>query len=218
LVTTFGTFHQTNDQVNFGDHTQKFAYFASANANQSDYGLETPGPHVLHDRVWGVGGMGTFIYNQDVNNQVRLVTSLRRDDYQIPNDPDAAATGIRDIQRERDALANSSWVHTFQPGLLLTASPFYHYNAANYDGDPNDYPISTTHHRTSQYAGVQGSFNAVTARHNATAGVYQFGQWDDEFANLMAKRRARLLRSPATREAAEIWSRYSSKINSRRSG
>jgi outer membrane receptor for ferrienterochelin and colicin len=186
LVTTFGTFHQTNDQVNFGDHTQKFAYFASANVNRSDYGLETPGPNVLHDRVWGVGGMGTFIYNQDANNQLRLVTSLRRDDYQIPGDPDAVAAGIRDVERERDVLANFSWVHTFQPGLLLTVSPFYHYNLANYNGDPNDYPISTTQNRTSQYAGVQMSANAVTARHNATVGVYQFGQWDHDFVGLIA--------------------------------
>ena len=28
LFTTFGTFHQTNDQMNFGSHTEKFAYFA----------------------------------------------------------------------------------------------------------------------------------------------------------------------------------------------
>ncbi len=120
LFTTFGTFHQTNDQINFGSHTEKFAYFASINGNRSDYGLETPGPDVLHDRVWGLGGMGTLIYNRDANNQFRFVTSLRRDDYQIPNDPDAEAAGIRDVERERDALASFSWVHTFQPGLLLT--------------------------------------------------------------------------------------------------
>ena len=75
LFTTFGTFHQTNDQVNFGSHTEKFAYFASVNGNRSDYGLETPGPDVLHDRVWGLGGMGTLIYNRDANNQFRFVTS-----------------------------------------------------------------------------------------------------------------------------------------------
>ena len=51
LFTTFGTFNQTNDQVNFGSHTEKFAYFASVNGNRSDYGLETPTPYVLHDRV-----------------------------------------------------------------------------------------------------------------------------------------------------------------------
>jgi outer membrane receptor protein involved in Fe transport len=192
LSSTFGTFHQTNDQVNFGSHTEKFAYFASVNGNRSDYGLETPGPDVLHDRVWGLGGMGTFIYNRDANNQFRLVTSLRRDDYQIPNDPDGEAAGIRDVERERDAVANFSWVHTFAPGLLLTVSPFYHYNRANYDGDPNDTPISTTQHRASEYAGAQIAFNAVTARHNASLGLYGFGQHDDESVGLIANDGARL--------------------------
>jgi hypothetical protein len=59
---------------------------------------------------------GHSFYNRDVNNQFRFVTSLRRDDYQIPNDQDAEAAGIRDIERERDALASFSWVHTFQAG------------------------------------------------------------------------------------------------------
>lgn len=186
VSTTLGTFHQTNDQVNFGSHTEKFAYFASVNGNRSDYGIETPGPDVLHDRVWGLGGMGTLIYNRDANNQFRFVTSLRRDDYQIPNDPDAQTSRIRDVERERDALATFSWVHTFQPGLLLTVSPFYHYNRANYDGDPNDAPISTTQHRESQYAGAQIAFNAVTKRHNASIGVYGFGQHDLESVKLIA--------------------------------
>jgi outer membrane receptor protein involved in Fe transport len=183
LFTTFGTFHQTNDQANFGSHTEKFAYFASVNANRSDYGLETPGPDVLHDRVWGLGGMATLIYNRDAKNQFRFVTSLRRDDYQIPSDVDS---GIRDVERERDAFSSFSWIHAFQPGLLLTVSPFYHYNRANYDGDPNDTPISTTQHRGSQYAGAQIAFSAVTKQHNATMGVYGFGQRDDESVNLTA--------------------------------
>jgi outer membrane receptor for ferrienterochelin and colicin len=186
LFTTFGTFHQTNDQVNFGSHTEKFAYFGSVNGNRSDYGLETPGPAVLHDRVSGFGGMGTLIYNRDANNQFRFVTSLRRDDYQIPNDPDAQDAGIRDLERERDALGSFSWAHTFRPGMLLTVSPFYHYNRANYDGGPSDTPIATTQHRGSQYAGAQIVFNTVTKRHNASIGLYGFGQRDDEFVNLIA--------------------------------
>ena len=185
LFTTFGTFHQTNDQMNFGSHTDKFAYFGSVNGNRSDYGLQTPGPDVLHDRVWGLGGTGTLIYNRDTSNQFRFVTSARSDDYQIPNDPDAEAAGIRDVERERDALASLSWIHTFRPSLQLTVSPFYHYNRANYDGDPND-PISTTQHRGSQYAGAQVALTAVTARHNATAGVYGFAQHDDESVALLA--------------------------------
>jgi len=186
LYSTFGRFAQTNDQVNFGSHTQKFAYFASMNGDRSNYGLGTPGPDVLHAHTWGLGGMGTLIYNRDANDQFRFVTSLRRDDYQIPNDPDAQAAGVRDVERERDVMGSFSWVHTFGPGLLLTVSPFYHYNLANYDGGPNDYPLSTTQHRTSQYTGAQIALNEVTARHNASVGIYQFGQWDDESVSLIA--------------------------------
>jgi outer membrane receptor for ferrienterochelin and colicin len=70
--------------------------------------------------------------------------------------------------------------------MLLTASPFYHYNRANYDGDPSDAPIRTTQHRGSEYAGAQIVFNAVTSRHNASIGLYGFGQHDGESVNLIA--------------------------------
>ncbi len=183
---TYGSFNQTNDQINFGSHTEKFAYFASLNGNRSDYGLSTPGPDILHDRVWGVGGMTTLIYNRDPNDQLRFITTLRRDDYQIPNDPAAEAAGIRDIERERDAVLSFSWVHTFAPDILFTVSPFYHFNRANYDGDPTDTPVSTTQHRDSQYAGAQSTISAVTKRHNFVAGVYGFGQHDDQFVRLIA--------------------------------
>ena len=121
FYSTYGSFNQTNDQINFGSHTEKFAYFGSLTGNRSDYGLSTPGPDVLHDRVWGLAGMASLIYNADPDNQFRFVTTLRRDDYQIPNDPDTEASGIRDLERERDAVVNFSWVHTFTPGVVFKA-------------------------------------------------------------------------------------------------
>ena len=130
--------------------------------------------------------MASLIYNADANNQFRFVTSVRGDDYQIPNDPDAQNAGIRDVERERDGLVSLSWLRTLRPGVVLTTSPFYHYNRANYDGDPNDTPISTTQQRGSQYAGAQIMLSAVSAKHNASAGVYGFAQHDDEFVNLIA--------------------------------
>ena len=186
LNTTLGTFHQTNDQINFGDHGSRFAYFGSVNGNRSDYGLETPGPDVLHDRAWGAGGFGSLIFNRDGANQFRFIASLRRDDYQIPNDPEAVGAGVRDVERERDVVADFTWAHSFTPGLLLTVSPFVHYNRANYDGDPNDQPVSTTQHRDSTYAGAQAEFSAVTSRHNARIGLYGFGQHDGEDIRLLA--------------------------------
>ncbi len=186
FYSTYGSFNQTNDQVNFGSHTDKFAYFTSLTGNRSDYGLSTPGPEVLHDRAWGLGGMASLIYNQSPADQFRFVTTLRRDDYQIPNDPDAQASGIRDSERERDATATFSWIHTLAPGTLLTVSPFYHFNRANYDGGPYDVPISTTQHRDSQYAGAQATLSANVRRHNFIAGFYGFGQHDSEFVGLLA--------------------------------
>ena len=186
FYSTIGSFNQTNDQINFGSHTENFAYFASLNGNRSDYGLSTPGPDVLHDRVWGLSGMVSLIYNVDPRDQLRFVTTLRRDDYQIPNDPGSEASGIRDVERERDAVISLSWVHTAAPGVLFTVSPFYHFNRADYDGDPNDVPISTTQHRDSQYGGAQATVSAVTKKHNIVAGFYGFGQHDDEFVGLLA--------------------------------
>ncbi|HSU31053.1 MAG TPA: TonB-dependent receptor [Bryobacteraceae bacterium] len=186
LNTTYGTFQQTNNQISFGDHTERLAYFGSINGNRSNYGLETPGPLVSHDRVWGLGGFGSLIYNAGPSDQLRLVTSLRRDDYQIPNDQAATEAGVRDVERERDVLSTFTWVHTFSPGLLFTASPFMHFNRANYDGDPTDAPISTTQHLDSTYAGAQAVLNAVSRKHNARIGVYGFGQHDNEFVHVLA--------------------------------
>ncbi|MBZ5724448.1 MAG: TonB-dependent receptor [Acidobacteriia bacterium] len=186
INTTYGAFHQTNDQVSLGGHSERLAYFASVNSNRSDYGLETPGPEVLHDRVWGLGGFGSLIFNLNPANQLRLVTSLRRDDYQIPNDAPAVDAGVRDVERERDALVDFTWLHTISPRVLLTVSPFLHFNRANFDGDPNDTPVSATQHLDSTYAGAQIALNAVTSRHNATAGLYGFAQRDGEFIRLLA--------------------------------
>ena len=42
LVTTFGNWYQTNDQISFGSHTERFAYYVSVNGNRSNYGLADP--------------------------------------------------------------------------------------------------------------------------------------------------------------------------------
>jgi hypothetical protein len=56
LIITAGNFFQTDDQLNFGDHTEKFAYYASLNGNRSDYGLAPPVGQVVHDATNGYGG------------------------------------------------------------------------------------------------------------------------------------------------------------------
>jgi outer membrane cobalamin receptor len=93
LVTSFGNWYQTNDQVNFGGHTQRFAYYGSLNADRSDYGLQPPVGQVIHDAENGFGGFASFIFNASQTNQFRMVASLRQDYYQIPIDPNPNSSG-----------------------------------------------------------------------------------------------------------------------------
>jgi len=184
LVMSFGNWYQTNDQINFGSHTQRFAYYASLNANRSDYGLQTPIGQVFHDAENGYGGFASFIFNPNANNQFRLVTSLRQDYYQIPIDPNPNSpdnqvydtSQLRDGQHETDGYVALSWVHTFSPNLLLTVSPFYHYSRANYQASNTDFPVATNADQTSNYGGLQASLSATVKRNEVQTGVYGFAQ------------------------------------------
>jgi outer membrane cobalamin receptor len=171
LVTSYGSFHQTNDQFNFGSHNQRFAYYGSVSGNRTDLGLETPVPQVVHDLGSGLSAFTSLIYNKTPNDQLRSVISARGDHYQVPNDPDTQAAGLRDVDNERDVFANFSWVHTSPQGLMLTVSPFYHFNSAHYQGSLKD-------DRGSNYAGGVATLGVNRSRHNARVGVEGFAQHD----------------------------------------
>jgi hypothetical protein len=195
LVLSAGNFYQTNDQFSLGSHTERFAYYASVNGNRSNLGIETPVPQVVHDAANGYGGFGSLIFNADPSDQLRFVSSLRRDHYQIPYDPfpndiennsvngqlsgQYPSLDVRDADTERDALASFSWVHTFNSRTLLTVSPFYHFNSANYDSAPTD-PLAATQHRSSTYAGGQLSFSASGSKNSFQAGLYSFYERNSE--------------------------------------
>ena len=196
LVLSAGNFYQTNDQFSLGSHTERFAYYASVNGNRSNLGIQTPVPQVVHDAANGYGGFGSLIFNVDPSNQLRLVASARHDYYQIPYDPfpndieNAPIAGndfmaqypsltLRDGDHESDAVTSLSWVHTFNSRMLLTVSPFYHYNRANYDSALTD-PVVTTQHRASTYGGGQVSFSANGYKNDFQVGLYSFYQRNDE--------------------------------------
>src|SRR5205809_7367801 len=42
FVTSYGSFNQTSDQISFGNHTERFAYYGSLSGYRTDLGLETP--------------------------------------------------------------------------------------------------------------------------------------------------------------------------------
>jgi len=192
LVISLGNWYQTNDQLNFGSHNERFAYYASLNGNRSNYGLQTPIEQVFHDAENGYGGFASFIYNPNSSNQFRVVTSLRQDYYQIPVDPDPSSAGnqvypsygLRDGEHETDGYVAFSWIRTFNPNLLLTISPFYHYSEANYQASPNDTPVVTNVDQTSNYGGLQASLDANVWKNEFQVGTYGFVQHQsDNFYN-----------------------------------
>jgi len=169
IVASYGSFNQTNDQINFGSHNQRFAYYGSVSGNRTDLGLETPVPQVMHDLGSGLSAFSSLIYNKTPNDQLRSVVSVRGDHYQVPNDFAMHAAGIRDVDDERDLFGNFSWVHTSPTGVMLTVSPFYHFNSAHYSGSLDD-------DRGSNYAGGVASVGVMRGQHNARLGIEGFGQ------------------------------------------
>jgi outer membrane cobalamin receptor len=210
VVASFGNFYQTNDQVSCGGHSQRFAYYGSLNGNRSNLGLQPPTPQVINDADNGFGGFTTLIFNIDPKDQLRLVVSSRRDYYQIPVaagviDQNPAVPGQisitpcsppsscidnqgnlqggiyqHDAESEADTFVNFTWVRTLGTNTLLTVSPLYHYNSANYGSNPNDFPTDTTDDRTSNYIGGQVTLSGTIARNSMSGGYYGFWQRDNQ--------------------------------------
>jgi outer membrane cobalamin receptor len=188
LVLTLGNFYQTNDQLSLGNHSQKFAWYTSLNGNRSQYGLQPPIEQPVHDASNGYGGFVSLLYNRDAANQLRFVSQLRSDYYQIPYDPDVDSwqnqlynsSGLRDGEHENDAYGAFTWVHNFNASTLLQLSPFYHYNNAKYDPSLEDLPTATTSDQTGNYAGVQASVSTVIAKNSLSGGIYGYGQHEHD--------------------------------------
>ncbi|MGH8261783.1 MAG: TonB-dependent receptor [Steroidobacteraceae bacterium] len=177
LVASGGSLGQTNDYLSLGSQAGPLAYYASVNGNRSALGLETPIAQIIHDAEDGYGGFGTLLYDPAPDDQVRFVASLRRDDYQIPR---TAQDTTDDVQHEADAVGILSWVATLSPHAVLRSAAFYHFNRADLDGGASDFPIGTTDHRSSTYAGGQEDFRWSAGRNELRTGLYGFAQWDDD--------------------------------------
>lgn len=191
LIATAGSALETDEQISFGDHSRRAAYYLSLNGNRSNYGLAPPIEQAVHDAENGYGGFGSIVFNKDAKNQLRLLTQLRTDFFQIPYDPDLNdyenqlydSSGLRDAQHETDGVVAFTWAHSFSANSSLQVSPFYHYNSADYEPGATDQPAGTTSDRASHYAGVQASVAGDVTHHHLEGGFYAWGQHDrDAFA------------------------------------
>jgi outer membrane receptor for ferrienterochelin and colicin len=183
LIASYGSFHQTDDQISFGSHTQRFAYYASLSGNRTDLGLETPTPDVIHDMSGGLSAFGSLIWNKTPSDQLRLVTSVRGDHFQVPNTPEQQSVGIRDVEDERDDFANFTWLHSWT-NALLTVSPFYHFNRAHYVGGcaAAGGDCGTTvpdSNYAAHYVGGVTTLALTKGKHNARFGLQAFGEHEN---------------------------------------
>jgi outer membrane receptor protein involved in Fe transport len=186
VVLSGGNFYSTDDQFNIGSHTARFAWFAAADGNRSNLGLETPVSQVIHDETSGAGGLVTLLYNPSAKDQFLWLGSLREDHYQVPNDQDAAAAGTADLDLERDYLGGFHWTHSFSDGLIFTLAPYYHYNDAHYAGGPADTPYVLNDNARSNYFGGRSVLQISRKRHSLQFGAEVWGQHDNTFFGLTA--------------------------------
>ena len=188
FVTTFGSFDHTDDQLSLGDHSERFAWFAALNGNRSNYGLMAPIETPVHDASNGYGGFGSLIWNRTPHDQIRSVSQLRTDYYQIPFDPNPNdwenqlynSSGLRDGDHETDGFSVLSWIHTLSPSTLFEVSPYYHYNEALYQPSSGDQPTATSARQTGQYTGGQAYFSTVVAHNSLKAGLYGYDQHEND--------------------------------------
>jgi outer membrane receptor protein involved in Fe transport len=185
IIGSYGSYNNTDNWLSFGDHTEKFAYYASVSGNNTDWGLEPPVPQNYHNQAMGGGAFTSLLYNPSEKDQFRFVGMMRLDYYQVPNDPAQTTFGYNDRQREQDFAVTGTWVHTFNPNLLFVLSPFYHFNRAVYQGGPSNQPIAADN-RGSSYAGGQSTISWINKRNNVRGGLYAFAQQDNTFFSVAA--------------------------------
>jgi hypothetical protein len=193
VILSGGSFYSTDDQIDIGGHTQRFAYYASIDANRSQLGLATPVPQVIHDQDSGVGGFLSLLYNPNSRDQVRWIASVRADHYQIPSS--------QDLDLERDGLLGFHWAHSFSDGVLFSLSPYFHFNVAHYVGGPQDTPFVLDDNGRSSYVGGRTVLQLQKKRHNARVGAEVWGQRDNTFFGLTANPGGAVLNQQQTRWA-----------------
>ncbi len=192
LLLYAGDLYTGEAQVSFGDHSEKTAWYASATGSRSNYGLATPVAMIYHDATNSESGFVSLIHNQTPKDQIRVDGQLRQDYFQVPYDPSQTdyecagpqpyycSWGLRDGQTERDSFVIANWVHTISPNALVSVAPFYHFNQADYDSRPSDYPAATTWHQLSNYGGAQADGHLDVGWNSFSGGFYSFYQHEND--------------------------------------
>src|SRR5207245_9437321 len=116
----------------------------------------------------------SIMVSQTPRDQLRLTIPVPGDHCPVAIDP-ASSNILHDVENERDAFVNFSWLHTAANRVLTTVSPFYHFNRAHYSGSPED-AIRSEYDRGSNFIGGVTTLGVRRGRQNFHAGFQVFGE------------------------------------------
>jgi outer membrane receptor for ferrienterochelin and colicin len=133
----------------------------------------------LHDEASGQSLFGSLMFNRTPSDQLRFITSVRNDYYQVPNDFDQQASGVRDSEHERDVFTNFTWLHTKGQKFSFALSPFVHFNQAHYTPGDLD-AFATNSDRGSNYFGGNATATAMLSKNTLRGGYEAFGQREND--------------------------------------
>ena len=178
-IASYGSQNTTDNQLSYGNHTNRFAYYGSVGGNRTDAALEPSTPTPVHDAANGYSTFHSLVFNASPQDQLRFVTSARNDHFQVPNDFDQEAAGFRDTENERDIFSTFTWLHSLGTSATLTVSPFLHFNQAHYTASPDD-PLVTNSDRGSNYYGGSAALNYTRPRYSFRFGGEGFFQREND--------------------------------------
>jgi hypothetical protein len=191
---SYGSFGTFQEEATFGIGGHSIGNFAAFDFERSGRFLDPPEFAVIHDRGLSAGLFDRLDYNPTSRDALHLNVFVSRNNFQVPNQFDQDAIGQDQHQLVRGANIAAGWVHTFNPSMLLTISPYYRLEQVWYFPSANPFSDQTqtiSQQRRLTNAGISADLAYNKGRHNIRAGVqashtflteaFQFGITDPGF-------------------------------------
>jgi len=191
---TYGSFGTFQDEATFGIGGARVGNFTAFDFERSGRFLDTPEFAVLHDRGNSTGLFDRLDYSPRTRDALHLDVFISRNNFQVPNQFDQEALGQDQHQLVRAANVAAGWVHTFNPSMLLTVSPYYRLEQIWYFPSANPFSDQTQtigQQRRLTNTGLSADFSYNKGKHNVRAGVqvshtflteaFQFGITEPNF-------------------------------------
>jgi len=165
-----GSFSTFETSFDFGGHSQKFGYFASAAGSTTDRFLDPPAIENFHNNGQALKTFFKFDYTPSDKNLFRVNLFYNRQKFDVPNFPDQQEEGQNLRRHLNDNMASLSWEHIFSPSLVSQLSGYERYNAANLRSNEMVGPVFAEQSRHHSVYGLLGSLTWQKSRHTIKSG------------------------------------------------